>query len=59
MAKQRGNHGKAWTAAEVKQLKQMAKIKTPTRLIAVKLKRTEGAIYQQASLRGISLSAYR
>ncbi len=55
MSKKPKNHGKSWTPAENKQLKQLAKGNTPTRIIGLKLGRTEGAIYNQASEEEISL----
>jgi hypothetical protein len=55
MAKEPKNHGKAWTPDEVKQLKQLAKENTPTRVIGMKLGRTEGAVQQKASDEDISL----
>src|SRR5204863_3705318 len=35
------NTGRPWTATEVKQLRQLAKVNTPTRVIGLKLGRTE------------------
>lgn len=55
MAKQRKNHGKAWTPAQVKTLKELAKGNTPTRVIGLKLQRTDDAVYAKASEEGISL----
>ena len=49
------NHGKEWTAAEVKQLKALAAGNTPTRVIGLKLQRTPVAIQGKASSEGISL----
>jgi len=46
---------RAWTVAEVRGLKTMAKTKTPARRIAKKLKRTEGATRQKAFSMGLSL----
>jgi hypothetical protein len=56
MAKSTRNSGKPWTAQDVKQLKQLAKENTPTRVIGIKLGRTAEAIYNKASGEGISLS---
>ena len=56
MSKSTRNTGKPWTPAEVKQVKQLARENTPTRVIGLKLGRTEGAIYSKASQEGISLS---
>lgn len=55
MAKKPENHGKDWSAADVKQLKQLAKENTPTRVAALKLGRTPGAVQNKASEEGISL----
>ena len=49
MAKKPGNHGKQWTTKEETQLKRLAKENTPTRVIGLKLDRTESAIYNKAS----------
>jgi hypothetical protein len=56
MAKSTRNTGKPWTPADVKQVKQLAKENTPTRVIGLKLGRTEGAVYNKASQEGISLA---
>lgn len=56
MAKQPANHGKPWTTADVKALKQLAKENTPTRVIGLKLGRTEDSIYAKASEENISLA---
>lgn len=55
MAKAPKNHGKAWKPADVKQLKQLAKENTPTRVMALKLERTPEAVQQKASQEGVSL----
>jgi len=55
MSKSTRNTGKAWTSAEVKQVKQLAKENTPTRVIGLKLGRTEDAIRSKASQEGVSL----
>lgn len=55
MAKPPANHGKQWTSAEVKQLKQLAKGNTPTGLIAHKMGRTEESIRSKASENDASL----
>lgn len=49
------NSGKQWTAAEVKQLKELADGNTPTRVIGLKLGRSEDAVQSKASNEGISL----
>ena len=55
MAKNPPNHGKEWTPADVKQLKQLAKENTPTRVAGLKLGRTAASVQQKASAEGISL----
>ena len=55
MAKTPQNHGKAWTNDDVKELRKLAKENTPTRVIGLKLGRTEDAIYGKAKDEGISL----
>lgn len=55
MSKSTRNSGKPWTPAEVKQVKQLAAANTPTRVIGLKLGRTEAAIYAKASESSISL----
>lgn len=56
MAKSTRNAGNPWTAQDVRQLKELAKGNTPTRVIGLKLGRAETAIYGKASSEGISLS---
>ena len=46
---------RAWTAADVRDLKSLAKEKTPARKIAKSLKRTVGATRQKAFSLGVSL----
>lgn len=53
--KQPPNAGKQWTNADIKQLKSLAKENTPTRVIGLKLGRTEDAIYAKANEQDISL----
>jgi hypothetical protein len=55
MAKTPKNHGKDWTAAELRQMKQEVKQNTPTRVLALHLGRTPGAVQQKASQENISL----
>jgi hypothetical protein len=55
MTKEPKNHGKDWTAADLKQLKVLAKGNTPTRVAALKLGRTPAAVQQKASNEGVSL----
>jgi hypothetical protein len=56
LAKSTRNTGKPWTPADVKQLKELAKGNTPTRVAGLKLGRTEAAVYKKASEEGISLA---
>lgn len=55
MSKSTRNSGKPWATTDVNALKQLAKGNTPTRVIGLKLGRTEDAIYSKASEKGISL----
>ena len=55
MAKTPANHGKEWKPAEVRQLQQLARGNTPTRVIGIKLERTPQAVAAKASEKGISL----
>jgi hypothetical protein len=55
MSKKPQNSGKDWTPQEVKQLEKLAKGNTPTRIIALDMKRTEGSIRNKASQEDISL----
>ncbi len=50
------NSGKPWTSKDVAQLKNLASQNTPTRVIGLKIGRTESAIYTQASEQGVSLA---
>jgi len=49
------NSGKPWTGAEERQLKQLTKGNTPTRVIGLMLGRSEDAVRAKASELGISL----
>lgn len=49
------NTGKPWTNDDVKQLKELAKENTPTRVIGLKLGRTEDAVRSKAKTEGVSL----
>lgn len=49
------NSGKLWTAADDAQLRRLAAGNTPTRIIALKLSRSEDAVYSRAQQLGISL----
>ncbi len=55
MPKYTRNTGKAWTSSEVNNLKNLASENTPTRVIGLKLGRTEAAIRTKASEVGTSL----
>ena len=55
MAKKPANHRKEWTPKDVRQLKELAKDNTPTRVIGIKLRRTESAVYTKASDESIPL----
>ena len=46
-----------WTAEDVRELKRLAKAKTPAAQIASKLKRTEGATRQKALALTVSLDS--
>jgi hypothetical protein len=56
MAKSTKNTGKPWTKDDVKQLKTLVKGNTPTRVIGVKLGRTESSVYSKTQREGISLA---
>lgn len=49
------HHGKEWTENDIKLLVKLAKANTPTRLIALKMGRTENSVRSAASLYNISL----
>lgn len=55
MAKTPSNHGKQWTSQDVKQLNQLARENTPTRVMGLKLGRTPEAVQSEVSKEGISL----
>ena len=55
MAKSPANHGKQWTSADVAQLKQLAKENTPTRVIGLKMGRSENAVRAKAGETNVSL----
>jgi hypothetical protein len=48
---------RAWTSTEVRELKTLARKKTPAARIAKRLKRTEGATRQKAFSIGLSLDS--
>lgn len=49
------NQGKTWSLQEKKQLKELARGNTPTRVIGLKLGRSEYSIRSKAQSLGISL----
>ena len=49
------NTGKGWTNRQISQLRTLAKENTPTRVIGLKLGRTEQAVRSKANENGISL----
>jgi hypothetical protein len=55
VAKSTQNSGKPWTPSAVKQMKDLAAGNTPTRVIGVKLGRTEDAVRAKAQEEGVSL----
>lgn len=55
MSKSNRNSGKPWGAQDVQQLRKLAAENTPTRVIGLKLGRTEDAIRTKASEEGVSL----
>ncbi len=56
MAKYNRNTGKLWTSRDVQQLKTLVRGNTPTRVIGLKLGRTEDAVRSKASDLGITLN---
>lgn len=54
MPKAPSNHGKDWTAGEIKKLRQLARQNISTWVAAKKLGRTLAAVAQKASFEGIS-----
>jgi hypothetical protein len=55
MSKSTRNSGRPWTPATNAQLRQLAAQNTPTRVIGLKLGRTENAVRSHASEQGVSL----
>ena len=49
------NTGKRWTTTQLRQLRHLARQNTPTRVIGLKLGRTENAVRTKASEKGVSL----
>lgn len=54
MAKYNRNSGKPWMPKDIKEMKNLAQENTPTRVIGLKLGRTEEAVRTKASEEGIS-----
>lgn len=55
MAKYNRNTGKQWTGGEKQTLAHLASVDTPTRVIGLKLGRTENAVRAQATELRVSL----
>ena len=55
MAKYNRNSGKSWSRSDEKSLADLAKQNTPTRVIGLKLGRTEDAVRAKASELDVSL----
>jgi hypothetical protein len=53
----KGKKRRAWTSVQVRELKLLARKKTPVRKIAKSLKRTESATRQKAFSMGLSLDS--
>lgn len=56
MTKSNRNAGTPWSTADDDRLRELAEGNTPTRVIGLKLGRTEDAIYSRASDKGVSLA---
>jgi hypothetical protein len=59
MAVKKMGSRREWTSGDVRELKTLARQKTPARQISRQLKRTEGAVRQKAFAMGLSLRAKR
>jgi len=55
MAKRPESHRKDWTPKDNAKLRQLARENTPTRVIGLKMGRTESSIYGRAHTLGVSL----
>lgn len=55
MSKSTRNTGKPWTPADNQQLRQLTRENTPTRVIGLKLGRTEDAVRTHAAQEDVSL----
>jgi hypothetical protein len=49
------NHGKSWSEQDISKLKELAQGNTPTRVIGLKLGRTEDSVQAKANEVGLSL----
>jgi hypothetical protein len=58
MPKYNRNSGKPWQPSEIGMLRNLAGQNTPTRVIGLKLGRTEAAVRTKASQQGISLEPH-
>lgn len=56
MAKPPTNHRRQWTSQDEASLQKLAQGNTPTRVIGIKLGRTEAAIYGKAGELDVSLA---
>lgn len=55
MPKYTRNTGNTWTSVEISKIRELARQNTPTRVIGLKLGRTESSVRTQASINNISL----
>lgn len=55
MAKRPENHGKEWKPGDVRELRKLATVNTPTRVIGLKLGRTEDSVRSKAGEENVSL----
>jgi len=55
VAKEPPKHNKPWTSGDVRQLKELARQNTPTRVIGLKTGRTPEAVQAAAQREGVSL----
>ena len=55
MTKKPKNHGNNWTQVQINQLKKLARQNTPTRVMGLKLGRTEDSVRSKASEKSVSL----
>lgn len=55
MANPPKNHRKPWTPSDDARLRHLERENTPTRVMGIKLGRTEASVYGRASALGVSL----